>query len=189
MDTGVIIALVVVGVIVFLVLCIIGWYISTRNKFIRYEQDVQNSESRIDVYLTKRFDTLTKMLETTKAYSKHEKDTLIDVVKMRNPGNNASLKEKAEFNEQMTAAARQLNLVVEQYPSLKADKIFSNLQASIVEIEENLQAARSSFNSNVANFNKAILQFPASLVAGSKFTSKEYFEAEEAKKQDVKMEF
>ena len=90
--------------------------------------------------------------------------------------NKIGVKEKAEFNEQMSSVARQLNLVVERYPDLKADKMFNNLQQSISEVEENLQAARSNFNSNVGSFNKAILQFPASIVAGSRFTKKEYFE-------------
>ncbi|MDE6047510.1 MAG: LemA family protein [Anaeroplasmataceae bacterium] len=186
--TGIII-LVVIGVIVLLVLCVIGWIISTRNKFIRMEQDVENSESRIDVYLTKRFDLLTKMYDTTKGYMKHEKETLAAIIGMRNPGVNASLKEKANFNERLSSAAREMRMVVERYPELKADRMFNNLQQAQSEVEENLQAARSNFNSNVASFNKAILTFPASIVAGSRFTKKEYFEAEEQKRQDVKMEF
>ena len=189
MDKTLIIVLVVIGVILLLVLCVVGWFISTRNKFIRMEQDVENSESRIDVYLTKRFDLLTKMYDTTKGYMKHERETLSAVIAMRNPGVNASLKEKANFNAQLSSAARELNMVVERYPELKADKMFHNLQQAQSEVEENLQAARSNFNANVASFNKAILQFPASIVAGARFTKKEYFEAEEAKKQDVKMEF
>lgn len=189
MSTGSMIAIAIVAVIIILIIAIVGWYIGTRNRFIRMEQDVQNSESRIDVYLTKRYDLLTKMLSTTKGYMKHEKETLAEVVEMRNPGVNASLKEKAEFNDQMSSVAKQLNFVVERYPDLKADKMFNNLQQSISEVEENLQAARSNFNANVASFNKAILQFPASIVAGSRFSKKEYFEAEEAKKQDVQMEF
>jgi LemA protein len=67
--------------------------------------------------------------------------------------------------------------------------MFHNLQEAISEVEENLQAARSNYNANVAQFNKAILVFPASIVAGNSFTKKEYFEAEEIKKQDVSMEF
>ena len=188
MDTGMIV-LVVVGIILLIAIIIVGWFISTRNKFIRMEQDVENSESRIDVYLTKRFDLLTKMLSTTKGYMKHENETLIGVVQMRNPGANASLKEKAEFNEQMTSVSKQLNVVMEKYPELKADKMFHNLQSSINEVEENLQAARSNFNANVSAFNKAILQFPGSIVAGARFTKKDYFEAEVAKTQDVVMEF
>lgn len=189
LNTGAMVAIIVVAVILLILLSIVGWYISTRNRFVRLEQNVESSESRIDVYLTKRFDLLTKMLDTTKGYMKHEKETLIDVVEMRNPGAKASLQEKAQFNEQMDAATKQLNLVVERYPELKADKMFDNLQKSISEVEENLQAARSNFNSNVKEFNQAILQFPASLVAGSKYKKKEYFEAETSKKQDVKMDF
>lgn len=189
MTTSTIIILIVIAVIVILALAIVGWYISTRNKFIRMQQDIENSESRIDVYLTKRFDLLTKMLDTTKGYMKHEQETLAKVVAMRNPGVNASLKEKAYFDQQMSTATRQLHMVAERYPDLKADRMFNNLQHSQSEVEENLQAARSNFNANVSAFNKAILQFPASIVAGSRFTKKEYFEAEEAKRQDVKMEF
>lgn len=189
MSDGTIIALVVVGIIVVLIISVIGYYISKRNQFIRFDQDVENSLSRIDVFLTKRFDLLTKMIDTTKGYAKHEKETLAEIVGMRNPGANASLKEKAEFDARMTEVAKQLNFVVERYPDLKADSLFRGLQSSISEVEENLQAARSNYNANVAAFNKAILQFPGSLVAGSKFTKKEYFEADEAKKQDVKIEF
>ena len=188
METGALVGI-IVGAIVLLIIIVLAWFISTRNKFIRMEQDVENSESRIDVYLTKRFDLLTKMIDSTKGYMKHEKETLAQVIEMRNPGVNASLKEKANFNEQMSSVAKQLSVVVEQYPDLKADKMFHNLQQSISEVEENLQAARSNYNSNVSSFNKAILQFPASIVAGSRFVKKEYFEAEESKKQDVKMEF
>ena len=172
LNTGALIGIIVAVVILLIIIGIVGWYISTRNRFIRLEQNVESSESRIDVYLTKRFDLLTKMLDTTKGYMKHEKETLIDVIEMRNPGAKASLQEKAQFNEQMNEAAKQLNLVVERYPELKADRMFDNLQNSISEVEENLQAARSNFNSNVKDFNQAILQFPASLVAGSKYNVK-----------------
>lgn len=188
LDNGTI-ALIILGIIVFIIICIVGWFISTHNRFIRLDQDVESSLSRIDVYLTKRFDLLTKMVATTKGFAKHEKETLVEVIGMRNPGANASLKEKAEFNEQMTNVSRQLNLVIEKYPELKADSLFKSLQASISEVEENLQAARSNYNSNVAVFNKAILQFPGSIVAGAKFTKKDYFEAEAAKRQDVTIEF
>ena len=180
---------IIIGIVALLIFIIIVWFISTRNKFIKMEQDVENSLSRIDVYLTKRFDLLTKMIETTKGYMKHERETLTNVIAMRNPGASASLKEKAEFDSQMTTALKQLNVVVEQYPTLKADNMFNNLQKSISEVEENLQAARSNYNANVSSFNKAILVFPASIIAGNKFTKKEYFEAEEAKRQDVKIEF
>lgn len=189
LSTGLIIGLVVVGVVAIIIISIVSWYISTRNRFIRMVEDIENSESRIDVYLTKRFDDLTKMVSTVKGYAKHESESLTNIIAMRNPGSKASIQEKTEFNEQLTAASRQLNLVVEQYPNLKADNLFINLQKEISEIEENLQAARSNYNSNVANYNKAIQVFPSSIVAGSRFTKRDYFEAEEAKRKDVEINF
>lgn len=189
LDTGAMIAIAIVAVVVILLIAVVGWYISTRNKFIRYEQDIESSESRIDVYLTKRYDLLTKMVATTKGYAKHETETLENVISMRNPGSKASVKEKQDFNNMMTDVESKINVVVERYPALKADSLFIGLQEAISEVEENLQAARSNFNSNVSIFNKAILQFPGSIVAGSRFTKKEYFEAEEIKKQDVNIEF
>ncbi len=191
LEGGALVALIIAGVIVLLIFCVVVWFISTRNRFIRLEQDVENSLSRIDVYLTKRFDLLTKQLGAVKGYMKHEKDTLVEVIAMRNqaPGKAASIKEKAEFNEELNRVASQINVVMEQYPTLKADVAFKELQGNISEVEENLQAARSNYNANVSNFNKSILQFPASIVAGARFTKKDYFEAEESKKKDVEIKF
>ena len=180
---------VAIGAVVALVFVILIWVISTRNKFIRMEQDIESSESRIDVYLTKRYDLLTKMLDSTKGYTKHEKETLITVTSMRNPKTASSLGEKCAINNEMDQVHKSINVALEAYPELKADKMFAKLQNAITEVEEDLQAARSNYNSNVSAFNKAILVFPGSLIAGSKFTKKEYFEAEEAKREDVKLEF
>ena len=191
LEGGALVALIIAGVIVLLIFCVVVWFISTRNRFIRLEQDVENSLSRIDVYLTKRFDLLTKQLGAVKGYMKHEKETLVETIAMRNqaPGKAASIKEKAEFNAELDRVASQINVVMEQYPTLKADAVFKELQGNITEVEENLQAARSNYNANVSNFNKSILQFPASLVAGSRFTKKDYFEAEESKRKDVEIKF
>lgn len=186
---GALIGLIIAAIVVLAIVIIISWYISIRNSFVRMLVDIDNSSSRIDVYLTKRFDLLTKMFDTTKGYMKHEHDTLTDVISMRQPTSNASMKDKSEFNNQMTEAAKQINLVVERYPELKASQVFMKLQSSIEEVEENLQAARSTYNSNVAIYNKKIAVFPNSIVAGSKFTKREFFEAEASKRQDVKMEF
>lgn len=186
---GALIGLIIAAIVVLAIVIVISWYISVRNSFVRMLVDIDNSSSRIDVYLTKRFDLLTKMFDTTKGYMKHEHDTLTDVISMRQPTSNASMKDKSEFNNQMTEAAKQINLVVERYPELKASQVFMKLQSSIEEVEENLQAARSTYNSNVAIYNKKIAVFPNSIVAGSKFTKREFFEAEASKRQDVKMEF
>lgn len=185
LSTGLIVVIAIIAIAVIILL----WWISLRNAFAKMLIDIDNAESRIDVYLTKRFDLLTKMVASTKGYAKHESETLAAVIKMRNPGATASMKEKADFDAAMTAAAKQINIVAEQYPTLKADSLFLKLSSSIEEVEENLQAARSNYNSNVSIYNKKIVVFPNSLVAGNKFKRREFFEADESKKEDVSIEF
>ena len=180
--------IVVLVVIALLVISVIAWVIAIKNNIIRFEQDVQNSASRIDVYLTKRFDCLTKMVDSVKGYTKHEEETLTKIIAMRNPGKNASMADKAQFENQMTQALSSLNMVVEQYPNLKADQLFLRLQNEISTVEDDLQAARSNYNSIVSHFNKYIKVFPNSMLAGA-YKPFDYFEAEESKRQDVKIEF
>jgi LemA protein len=180
--------LLIVGVVV---LVIVFWYIGTMNKLRQLELKVHEAESGIDVALTKRFDVLTKMLETTKGYAKHEAETLEKVIKWRQgvPAN-ATLKDKEQFLSQMNQVASGINVVVEQYPQLKADGLFKELTVSINNTEEHLQAARRLYNANVTQINTIIVTFPQSIVANAiKMEKKAYFEAEEKKRQDVEMKF
>ena len=180
----------IVGIIVgILLLIVVSWWISTSNKFKRMQIKIDEALSGIDVALTKRFDLLTKAIATAKGYAKHEQETLEKIVAMRNPGRNSSLEEKQAFANQTTEAIKTLNIVAEQYPTLKADTQFTAIQNHIADIEEQLQAARRLYNANVSAYNQAIIVFPASLVAGSKFTKRDFFEAEDAKREDVKIEF
>ena len=182
------IALIVIGVILLLV---IFWYIGTMNKLRQLELKVQEAESGIDVALTKRFDMLTKMLDTTKGYAKHEAETLEKIVKWRSGvPNNASMEEKAEFQQLMDRVAQGINVVVEKYPDLKANTVFIELQGSIRNAEEHLQAARRLYNANVTQINHIIVTFPQSIVANAiKMEKKAYFEADERKREDVEMKF
>lgn len=185
-DLGIV--LIVIAVIVLVPLF---WFISTMNGLKRLEVKVEEAESGIDVALTKRFDVLTKLVSTTKGYAKHEAETFENVTKWRQGlPKTLSLEEKQEFMGKMDAVQAGINVAVEAYPELKADKIFSNLQASISDVEEHLQAARRLYNSNVSTINSKIVTFPTSIVAGmSNVTKKEFFEAEQAKMQDVEINF
>lgn len=183
-----VIVLIAVGAIILL---FIIWYISVMNNLRRLEVKVNEALSGIDVALTKRFDALTKMLDTTKGYAKHEAETLEKVIKWRNGiPQNATLEEKQEFADSLTKAANGLNVVVERYPDLKADKLFSNLQSAIMDTEEHLQASRRLYNSNVRVLNQMIVSFPKSWVAKKiGMEKKAFFEAEISKREDVKMNF
>lgn len=188
LQSGWQVPVIVIGVIVLLVLL---WYIGVMNNMRQLEVKVEEALSGIDVALTKRFDALTKMLETTKGYAKHESETLEKVIKWRNgiPAD-ATLAEKQEFADSLTRVANGLNVVVERYPDLKANTMFSNLQKSIMDTEEHLQAARRLYNGNVRTLNQRIVTFPQSIVAKMiHMEKKAFFEAEEAKRQDVKMQF
>lgn len=182
------IVLIVVGVVA---LIVVFWYIGVMNRLRQLEVKVEEAMSGIDVALTKRFDALTKMLDTTKGYAKHEAETLEKVIKWRNgiPAD-ASIADKQDFANSLTRATNGLNVVVEQYPELKADKTFGNLQNAIMDTEEHLQAARRLYNGNVRSINHLIVTFPQSIVASRiGMNKKDFFEAEETKRQDVKMEF
>ncbi len=185
---GGVIALIVIGAILLIILI---WFIGVMNKLRQLELKVQEAESGIDVALTKRFDMLKKMLETTKGYAKHEAETLEKVVKWRSGvPDNATLKEKQEFQEQMNRVAQGINVVVEKYPDLKANTVFMELQKSITNAEEHLQAARRLYNANVTKINHIIVTFPQSIVANKiNMEKKPYFEAEENKRQDVEFNF
>ena len=186
LSTGVI-ALIAVGAVVLLILF---WWIGISNALNRMIVKIDEAESGIDVALTKRYDLLTKVLATVKGYAKHESETLEKVISMRNAGKYANMAERQEFANQTAEALRSINIVAEQYPQLKADTQFSKLQDNISDVEEQLQAARRLYNSNVSVYNQKIVVFPSSIVAKAKhLTKRDFFEAEEQKRQDVKIEF
>ena len=148
---------------------------------------IDEADSGIDVALTKRYDVLTKMIETVKGYAKHEKEVLFDVVKIRK---GMTIEEKNEANKQMDETMSKINVLAENYPELKASENFKTLQDSITDVEEHLQAARRLYNANISSYNQMIVTFPISIIAGTKGLSKrEFFVAEEHKKQDVEIKF
>lgn len=161
------------------------WCISTVNGFKKREIKVDESLSGIEVALTKRFDMLTKLLDASKSYMAHEKDLFTEVIAVRQ---GMSVDELTQAEQKMTALSGRLFAVAENYPDLKSGQIFTELQRGIRDCEEQLQAARRIYNANVAGYNTAIAVFPASLLAKGR-TPKEFFEAQEEKRADVKMSF
>ncbi len=187
-----IIGIAVVVLVVILIVSIIGWWISKMNYFRKQQVKIKEAASGIDVALTKRFDLLTKQFNICKGYAKHENETLVDVTKMRADYHEGTgdVKEMNQFNAQMDKLSKSINIVVERYPELKADKMFVSLSNSCTDVEEHLQAARRLYNADVSEYNQAIVAFPGSIVAKAiHATAAEFFKAEEEKRADVKMEF
>ena len=172
-------------IIIAIILVIVIWYISTSNKLNRAVVKIDESLSGIDVALTKRYDVLTKMIDVVKSYAKHEKETLFEVIKLRDK---MSMKEKNEANHVMDENFRKINVVAENYPELKSSENYKTLQQSITDVEEHLQASRRLYNSNVSLYNQLIVSFPTSSIAKNKgMIKKDFFEADEIKKEDVKI--
>ncbi len=173
--------------VVAIVAVLLLWWIGTYNGIKRLEIKVNEGLSGIDVALTKRYDVLTKLLDVVKGYQKHEKEILSEVIRLRS---GMTMQERNAVNQQMDSAFGRINMLAESYPELKSSNNFMQLQNAIVDTEEHLQAARRLYNANVTAYNEKIVTFPNSIVAGSMGASaKEFFEAEAAKRQDVKMNF
>jgi len=180
-------------VIAIIILILIVWFIAGYNKLQSLSIKIKEAESGIDVALTKRFDVLTKMVEVVKGYAKHERETLEEIVKLRNTVidmSRSTLEQKQEYAKQMDHALRAVNVVVEQYPELKASENFKQLQVAIADCEEHLQASRRLYNANVSSYNHKVQLFPSSIIASiCGFKTKEFFEAEEFKRKDVEIKF
>lgn len=180
-GTGVLIIVIAVVVVI-----ILGWFISTSNALNRAVVKIEEADSDIDVALTKRYDTLTKIIEVVKGYAKHEKETIFEVVNLRK---GMSVKEKEEASKKMDEIQGKINVLAEAYPQLRSSENYNTLEKAIAEVEEHLQASRRMLNANVSKLNQMIVTFPTSIVAGMKgLSKKEFFEADEAKKEDVKID-
>lgn len=178
---------VIIGIIALLLIILIGWWISTSNGFRRTEVKINEAESGIDVALTKRYDTLTKMLDITRAYAKHEADVIQGTIERRQMN---SIQDRSQFNNSINEAMGRINALAEQYPVLLSSQVFKQLQIAAYDVEEHLQAARRAYNANVSQYNQMIVTFPKSIVAGAmSLQRKDFFEAEETKRSDVKMSF
>ena len=153
-SQGLIIASVIV---VLLVIIVVGWYISTMNNLRRLEIKVEEALSGIDVSLTKRYDLLTKMLDTTKGYAKHEKETLDAVISARNTYVSATVpEEQMKAAGEITQALSKIFALSEAYPDLKANTNFIDLQNQLKEIEEKISYARQFYNDSVLMYNNKV---------------------------------
>lgn len=172
-------------IIVAIVIVILLAYIAISNGLNRSIVKIDEAASGIDVALTKRYDVLTKMMDTCKSFVKHENEIMFKVIELRS---GSSMQEKNEANKTMSDNYKNLLAVAENYPELKSSETFVTLQKSILDVEEHLQAARRLYNSNVSLYNQKIVTFPSSIIASSKgMSKKDFFEAEESKREDVKI--
>lgn len=156
-----IIALIIIGVI-FL------FGIIFYNSLIGKKNQVTNAFSAIDVMLKKRFDLIPNLVEVVKQYTTYEQGTLTKIVELRSKATsgNITTAEKAQLDSELSSSMRGLMVNIENYPDLKANTNFINLQTTWTESEEQIAAARRTYNASVTDYNNAIMMFPGSLFAG-----------------------
>ncbi len=178
---------IIVAIIIILVLWLIGIY----NTLIRAKNRLEESWSDITVQLKRRYDLIPNLIETVKGYAQHEKETLEKVIQARNlamTAGNPNDKITAETN--LSATLKTIFALSESYPELKANQNFLQLQEELADTENKIQAARRFYNANVRDFNTKIQTFPNRLIAGGlNFTAREFFETNEAAKENVKVNF
>ena len=156
------------------------------NGLVRKRNQVKQSRSSIDVYLNQRFDLIPNLVEVVKAYAAHEKSIFEEIAKLRSAYNeNKSLSNATELDK----AVNNLIAVAENYPELKASENFLNLQKNLTKMEDQLQAARRLYNTDVTTYNTSLQTFPSNIIAGFfGFKEEELFQLEPGKEQNIKVE-
>ena len=162
------------------------------NDLVKLRQNVKNAWSQIDVQLQRRYDLIPNLVETVKGYMEHENATLTKVTDLRNAWANAStLAEKARIDDQLSSAIKTIFAVSENYPDLKANQNFIQLQQELTNTEDKLSFSRQFYNDSVTKYNTKIELVPSNLIASMfHFKPEELFkiDSEEAKK-NVKVDF
>jgi LemA protein len=179
-------------VIVVIVVIAVFYFIAKRNSIIASRNRVDESWSGIDVQLKRRHDLVPNLVETVKGYASHESEVFEKATKARAEAMSAhSVADTSKAESNLSGALTDLRAVAENYPTLRATENFQQLSRNLSELEDEIQASRRIYNSNVQSYNTDIEQFPGSIIANQgNFTKREYFEIEDAtERQPVSVDF
>lgn len=179
--------IIIIAIIVVIIVAYAGMY----NSLVKYRNRAREFSSQIDVQLKRRTDLIPNLVETVKGYATHEKETLANVVAMRNNVTNAdSLQDKVEADNALTGALRQVFALAESYPDLKANQQFSQLMEELSNTENKVSYARQAYNSQVQAYDTAIETFPRNLIAGIHgFKEMDFLQIPDAEKAAPKVKF
>jgi len=178
-----IIAGIIILVLILTVICI-----SIYNSLIAKKNETDNAFGAIDAMLKKRFDLLPNLVETVKQYMQYEGDLLTKVVALRSRASSPNLRidEKLKIDQELSHEIKGLMINVENYPNLKSDQSFTNLQVTWTESEEQIAAARRTYNAVITEYNNAIMMFPGSIFAGMlNYTAKPVLSISETERNNV----
>lgn len=180
--------IIIIAIIIVLAIIFAGIY----NSLVTLKQRVANAWSQIDVQLQRRFDLIPNLINTVKGYMSHEKDVLEKVTELRTSWSNAnSVEDKAKVDGELSSALKTIMAVSENYPDLKANQNFIDLQNQLSDTENKISYSRQFYNDTVTRFNTKIEVFPSNIVANmAHFEKAQLFkiDSEEAR-QNVKVDF
>ncbi|HAI73920.1 MAG TPA: hypothetical protein DCS28_00240 [Candidatus Moranbacteria bacterium] len=178
---------IVLGIVGVVVIAVVSMY----NGLITLKNRVEEAWSDIDVQLKRRYDLIPNLINTVKGYAAHEKEVFEKVTEARTRAMNAgSTQEKADAENMLSGTLKSLFAVSENYPELKANQNFLELQRELTDTEDKIMASRRFYNGNVRDFNTKIEIFPTNILAGIlKFAKREFFETTVGEKENVKVEF
>lgn len=183
------------GIIVLIVIILlVVWIIALYNRFIRLRTRSDEAWADIDVQLKRRYDLIPNLIDTVKGYASHERETLSKVTEARTKAMGAeTVEEHAEAENMLSGALKTLFAVSENYPELKANENFLELQRELTDTENKIQASRRFYNTNVRDLNIAVESFPSNVIANIfNFGKREFFElaeGEEVAREPVKVDF
>ncbi|MBI4369533.1 MAG: LemA family protein [Elusimicrobia bacterium] len=179
--------LIAVGIAAFVVLGFAAYAVTVYNGLIIVKNNILKAWGNIDVLLKQRHDEIPKLIKTCEAYMKYEKETLAKIIELRNSAVGAgSVAAKATAEGELTATLHKLFALSENYPDLKAQSSFQQLQGRITDLENQIADRREFYNESVNNFNIRIQSFPDTIVAGMMgLAAQEMFKVSEQDRQDV----
>ncbi len=183
--------IIILAIVGLLLLGIIIYFVSIFNGLVRLKNNIKKSWSNINVLLKQRSDELPKLINSVKGYMKHEKGVLTKLTKARTSFLSAkTMSQKAAADNMISGALKTLFAVSENYPNLKANENFMQLQNRISGLENELADRREFYNDSVNTYNIRIESFPDMFVAGMmKLQQKEMFKVTEKDKKDVEVKF
>ncbi|MDD2435681.1 MAG: LemA family protein [Bacilli bacterium] len=173
-----------------IIMVVIVYGALTYNSFIKLNNIVSEAFSTMDVYLKKRWDLIPNIVETVKGYAKHEKDTLEEVISLRNNNyDTMNTSDKINTNEKLKASISKLMLLAESYPELKANQNFLDLSSQLTQVENDIANSRKYYNGSVRIFNDKVQMFPSNIIASILgYKIKKMFEATEDERKSIKVE-
>ncbi|HUE14501.1 MAG TPA: LemA family protein [Planctomycetaceae bacterium] len=180
--------LVVLGLLI-----VVGiWFVTAGNRLVALQENVNTSWAQVETVLQRRFDLIPNLVNTVKGYAEHEKEILEEVTRLRSQwGQAKTVDEKAKAGSELEGVLSRLLVVSENYPDLKANQNFRDLQVELSGTENRVAVERERYNEVVRTYNTAVRQFPASLVASVRgfTTDKPYFEGSRSAQEAPKVDF